>query len=235
MAGFFGSFFNKEKKFQEGDYFFVKLDNQYLVYKVLRIHEDTLHILTFEPSSELPKFTNKDSFNVLAWHAPIAKSGFPQPSIIGNAPISLEELKGYHVYLKETGWVEGQVIEAQRFYQDGLKEHDNGEFEAAIKHYTAAVKVFPMFFEAIDNMGFGYMSLGNWNAAAQSFEESVSVNPDGFAAIFSLGECNMRLENYDLAVSLFERAAKLDPANTSIKTFQRLAKEKRPHPDWIKK
>lgn len=232
MVNFLRSIFGKEKNFREGDYFFVKGDDTYSVYKLLRLHGDTLHVLAFEPLSDEPQFTNTDKFNVFIWHAPVAKTGFSDPTIIGNAPISLEELQGYHVFLKETDWVEGQVAEAQRLYQEGLKMHDRNEFEAAIKNYTATVNVFPMYFEAIDNKGFCYMSLGDWNAAEQSFEESMRVNPDGVAAIFSRGECHMRLENYDTAVSLFEQAAKMDPANPHIKTFHQLATEQRPHPNW---
>lgn len=234
MTGLLRSLFGKGPALREGDYFFVAGDKKFYIHKVLRKQEDTLHILTFEPMSDAPQFSQRDSFEVLAWHAQIARSGLRKPTVIGNTFVSLEELQGYHVYLRGTDWVEAQIVEAQRLYKDGVSLHDKGDFKHAIEHYTATVNVFPMFFEAIDNKGLCYMSLGDWQAAAQCFEDSIGVDSSGLTAIFSLGECNMRLENYAAARPLFEQAAQLDPTNADIKVFQSLAEEERPHPDWIR-
>jgi len=237
MVNFIKSLFGKSAQpkpnLVDGDIFYVKKNDQYGVFKILRVEAATLHVLIYSLVNFVPTMGDYENFEVLAWHALVSKDGLSKLKVIGNSAVSFDELKEYHIYLKDGGLLEAQISEAIRVYRRGIKLHDKSKLSEALRYYSMAIDLLPTFFEAIDNKGFCYMELGEWNSAVQCFENSCRVNDEGVIALFSIGECYMRLGDYEAALSWFDKAEKVDPSHEGVRQFRSLAEEKRPHPSWV--
>lgn len=178
---------------------------------------EVAHCMFYETTAERPELGEVSSLPVKVMHAPIAMTGLRAGSeLLGNIPVVKSDLEGFLVYLKHTDFqrylsVSGQdakevVREANRHYSQGYAFAEAGNHERAISAYGAAIDLFPLFFEAIDNQGFSYMDTGRYDLALAAFEHSLEVNPDGATAFFSRGECLLRLGRLDEAAAVLKEA-----------------------------
>jgi len=190
-------------------------NNQWSVIKLLEIDQwedgsETFHCLSYELLSSEPSLNERDLFKTSIWHSPIDGSEFRNSwQVLCSEELQAEELIGFHHYLKHTDFprylaVTDQdaaetVSKANKHYQKALVLSDEGKIDEAIATYSAARDLFPLFFEATNNMAFLYMDKGEYAIALLIFDESLRVNPNGFHAFFSRGECLMKLERYDEA------------------------------------
>lgn len=209
------------KEFNEGDVFYTEKNDQYQIYKLLRIDTETntFHVKTYAETSEIPKLDELHNVKVKIHHFPINGNGFSQPKLIGNQTVSEDDLEGYFVYIKSTQNINEIVKYAKTFYQQAHELTNQNNIEAAIQKYTKAIDLMPNFYEAIDNRAFCHMDLGNWNEAIKGFNQSLAVNPNSMLAIFSIGECYFNSEQYSEAKPYFEHAAQIDPNHPKPKEF----------------
>ncbi len=146
--------------------------------------------------------------------------------LIGNRQPTEEDLIGFAEYLRLTDFpryleVTGKdskeiVREANAHYLRGNELCEQGRKQEGIAEYDAAVELFPLFFEAIDNRAFTHMELGNFREALNDFEQSLRVNPDGPAAFFSKGECLMRLGELAAAEAIFAEGVERFPEKKAL-------------------
>jgi len=223
-----GSAFNP----REGDIFYVYMNDEYHVYKILKIEQFSetdrvCHLLIYEPIKTEPTAADVDTLVVRAWHAPLANIG--DATFLANKPAAPREFKGYIEYLRQVdfrGYLEftgkdlDQVIhDARALFGKGIRETDEGRFEDAIESYSKAIEIFPLFYEAIDNKAFVLMDLGRWQEAIGVFEESLRVNEKNIAAVFSIGECLFKLGQFDKAIVQFQAALEIDPGDALSKEW----------------
>nr|MDO8110604.1 tetratricopeptide repeat protein [Candidatus Sigynarchaeota archaeon] len=209
---------------KEEDIFFVVIDNEYHVYKVLKVEplpggQHVFHLLVYKPVAVKPEPRDIGALEVFAWHVPLASIG--DATFLANVPLQPEEFQGYieylrltdfNKYLEFTGKDPDQVVhEAREYYENGIRATDENNFEDAMEWYSKAIETFPLFYEAIDNKAFVLMDLGRWQEAIAVFEQSLGVNENNLAAIFSIGECQFKLEQFDKALVQFQAALEIDP------------------------
>ena len=208
-------------EFKEGDIFYTERNDEYHVYKLLKIDSETntFHVQSYEVSTQIPNRTEIQSLHVKIHHSPINGNGFSNPKFIENQPVTESDLEGYFVYIKSTQNINDIVKYAKRFYQQAHELTNHKNLKGAIQKYTSAINLMPNFYEAIDNRAFCYMDLGNWNDAIQGFEQSIQVNPNSLLAVFSIGECYFKLGQYSVAKSYFEKANQIDPNHPKPKEF----------------
>jgi len=207
--------------FSEGDIFYIHIDNQYHIYKLLFFEKDfeCYHVLSYEPLSVLPSEKDIDTLNIQIYHSPVDKNGFKGAALLANRTITSEDLIGYHEYLRQTRPIEEYFPLANGYYLNGLRLTDEKKHKEAIDSYSKAADLVPSFFEAIDNRAFCKMDLGLWLEAIEDFRQSLSIHPGSLLAEFSIGECYFKTGDYAQAKHQFERANTLDPNAEAPKNF----------------
>ena len=216
-------------------------DRMWRVVRIIEVDEapdggSTAHCLTYEPSYIKPTMASLPKLGIRVWHVPILAGSFLSGwERLGNQPITKDELRGFIEYLKHTNFqryllltgqdAEKVVTKANGHYKKGNALGEQGKRNEAIDEYTAAVELFPLFYEAIDNRAFTYMELGKYEDALRDFELSLQVNPDGVSAFFSSGECLMKLGRLAEAEAIFEQGVTRFPEQRDL--FSKFLKQVR--------
>ncbi len=204
----------------EGDIFYTFHNNQYHLYKLLKIDEyGTFHVLGYAPLNELPPKEKINELDIRIYHFPIAPAGFPGSMLFAKSTVTNEDLGGYHTYLEMTQQDNAIIEEADRLYKKAYYLTDEKKHEEAIANYSKAIELIPTFFEAIDNRAFCKMDLGRWEEAIEDFKLSLQVNPNTVLAEVSIGECYLRLGNFTEAKNQFRKALDIDPNHKAAKEF----------------
>lgn len=187
----------------------------------------TAHCLMYKESKSKPTLPDVRSLDVYAFHTPIDAASFQTDwEIIGNIEPASDDLYGFIEYLKMTDFqryanytnqdINALVSEANATYKEAIALGEVGKHTEAIEHYSKAIEMFPLFYEAIDNRAFTYMDLGKYDNALSGFEESLRVNPNGLTAFFSKGECLLKLGRYEEAASIFKEGANKFPEKSQL-------------------
>ena len=222
-----------------GDIIAVSLsDGRYMAYKILRedAATDTVHCLAFQPFAKLPEKEDLPDQRVLSWHLPKARTELDiKGLLIDHMPVKLNELVGYYEYLKQMDWplyasetgidVKAEVAKARRHYQKGCALADEGQYEAALKAFSAALDCFPLLYEAFDNRGLTHMDLGRFREAISDFDSSLNQNSDSILALFSKGECYLKLGDYPAAAAIFLECVEKWPNEEAPRRYLKLALE----------
>jgi tetratricopeptide (TPR) repeat protein len=114
-----------------------------------------------------------------------------------------------------------QRNDAQSLYLEALALDEKQDNECAILGYTRAIKVVPIFWEALDNRGLCHMRLHDFSSAIESFEVSAQVNPDSPLALVALIKCYRETQQNVNAMHVADFFTKKWPG-------------KSPFPDWNK-
>lgn len=202
--------------------------------KVLRVDPGpTYHTLFYQHVERRPSLDEVPGLNVWVYHAPLA--GFEDVEPLGNIPVTMSDLVGFHEYLKQTDFnryasetghsTEELLAKSNLAMAEGNRLKDAGEALAAIEKYTEAVDSFPLYFEAIDNRAFARMDMGAWDEAIADFQESERLNGPTALTIFSIGECHLKAGRFVEAHDQFARCIELDPNNPDFRRFLQMAND----------
>ena len=130
------------------------------------------------------------------------------------------------LYASETGIdVNAEMAKARRHYQKGCALADEGQYEAAIKAFSAALDCFPLLYEALDNRGLTNMDLGRFREAISDFDSSLNQNRDSILALFSKGECYLKLGDYPAAAAIFLACVEKWPNEEAPRKYLQLTLE----------
>ena len=64
-----------------------------------------------------------------------------------------------------------------------------GKYNEAIRYYTEALRIFPDYAEAHNNLGNVLRSLRRYEEAATHCSAAIKINPDSDSALNNLGRC----------------------------------------------
>jgi len=187
------------------------------------------HCLLYEEAFDKPTVESLNQAKISCWHAPINAGSFSEGwELIGNQTPTSDDLTGFIGYLKLTnfpryvqftGLNPNEIVrKSGEHYRRGCQLGDQGKKLEAIAEYSAAIDIFPLLYEAIDNRAFTYMELGQMREALCDFEQSLTVNPNGFSAFFSKGECLMKLGDLTAAEAIFQEGQSRFPEKHDIFT-----------------
>ena len=107
----------------------------------------------------------------------------------------------------------------------GVVEMLEGNSDAAIKNYLAAIELKPNYPEAYFNLGGLYYKQGVLKKAEAAFLKAIELQPDYGRAHYSLGFVYLDLKKYDLARDHAEKAAEYGVSYKTLK--EKLAKVSR--------
>ena len=127
--------------------------------------------------------------------------------------------------------------------RDKLLEKAKGQYEDAVDDYKKAIKIDPMQYQAMNEMGYAYRKAGNFKDSVDAYNQALKVKPDFAPAIEYRAEAYLGLSmfkevqdaylslvrtNQDEAAALMKaleswQQSHQDEANPDVKAFN----------DWI--
>lgn len=219
---------------KSGDIFYIKSNNQYFVYKLLKKDKETgiHHVLVYKPFDLEPKGQDFVNLEIYTAHIPIDTP--KDYKIIGHDEVSISELQGFYDYLKLTDFaryleetdrkLEDVVNAANEHFRQADEAYKAENYRLAIQKYTDALNEFPLFYEAIDRRAFTKMALGEFIDAIKDFQFSLMINPNSVIAEFAIGECYYKLGDFEKAVEQFDRTVKMFPDDSLSQEWLEMSK-----------
>jgi len=93
----------------------------------------------------------------------------------------------------------------------GIALADNGDLDAAIREFQAAIGINPNYANAHYNLGNAFCRTRNMDAAIQEFQEAIRINPNNADAHYNLGAALASQGNLDAAIQEYQEAIRLNP------------------------
>ncbi|MDK1288160.1 tetratricopeptide repeat protein [Pseudoalteromonas umbrosa] len=214
-----------------GDVFTTKENGIWRTAKILDIdtneQSSTIHVLLYSNTKQKPTLASLDKLSILAYHSTIAHAHLEQKWLfIGNDTPLKAELKGYVNYLKHHDFnkyaeatnqkVDDLIFRANTLYTKGYALNQAAQYKQAIEAYQQAINIYPLYFEAIDNIGFAYMDMGDFQTAINYFDQSLQIHPKGITAQYYKGMCYINLEDYDSARKTFKHGIENFPEQSHV-------------------
>ena len=103
---------------------------------------------------------------------------------------------------------------AREEFSKGMKEMQNSKWENAKKHLEKAVKEYPSYDWAYNNLGVVEMQLKNPEAARTDFQKAVDLNDKNPDASGNLGLMKLGDNDYKEAIELFKKSLTVQPNNS---------------------
>lgn len=86
-----------------------------------------------------------------------------------------------------------------------------GDVNRSVEHLEKAIRIYPAFLEAHNNLGAHYMAKGEVERAAEEFRKTAELEPASVLAHSNLGAALFSLGRYEEAEASVRRALELDP------------------------
>lgn len=87
------------------------------------------------------------------------------------------------------------------------------EFKDAIQKLEKAIRIYPQYAVAYNNLAVIYSKLGDRNRENEALQKAISLKPDFALAYLNLGRMNIKANDTPSAESAFTRAADLNPTD----------------------
>jgi tetratricopeptide (TPR) repeat protein len=98
-------------------------------------------------------------------------------------------------------------------FSKGMKDMQANKLEDAKKHFEKAIKYYPSYDWAYNNLGVVEIQLKNSEAAKQAFLKAVALNDKNADAMGNLGQMKFEENDYQGAKELLEKSLTAQPNN----------------------
>jgi tetratricopeptide (TPR) repeat protein len=93
-------------------------------------------------------------------------------------------------------------------YNTAVEQSKKNEHLAAIEELKLAIKEYPSFMLAFNELGVQYLKVNQPQNADDAFQAALKIEPDAFAVLINRGIANVMMERYGEAVPIFRKALK---------------------------
>jgi tetratricopeptide (TPR) repeat protein len=93
-------------------------------------------------------------------------------------------------------------------YNNAVEHSKKNDHPAAIEQLKLAIKEYPSFTLAFNELGVQYLKLNQLENANEAFQAALKIDPDAFAALINRGIANVLLKRYGEAVPVLRKALK---------------------------
>lgn len=100
--------------------------------------------------------------------------------------------------------------EAITIYNKALEKTNRGDFTNAITEYQRAIKMYPYFIEAYNNMGEIYSIIGERDLAITAYSRALDIEKND-RVLLNLGVEYYNIADYDKALTYFHESLKQNP------------------------
>jgi tetratricopeptide (TPR) repeat protein len=99
---------------------------------------------------------------------------------------------------------------ARAFYDNAVEQAKKGNHPGAIEQLKLAIKEYPSFTLAFNELGVQYLNLNQLEKADEAFQSALKITPDAFAALINRGIANFLMKRYGEAVPILRKALAKD-------------------------
>jgi tetratricopeptide (TPR) repeat protein len=103
------------------------------------------------------------------------------------------------------------IPEAQAHFDRGARDFANKQYDSALSHYRAALKVDPSFLNALDQMALAFRLSGQADSAAHYFRLSAATNPNGLLAHQELATLYAQQKDHRNALREYQEILRISP------------------------
>ena len=93
-------------------------------------------------------------------------------------------------------------------YDNAVEQAKKNEHRGAIEELKLAIKEYPSFMHAFNELGVQYLKLNQLENADEAFQSALKITPDAFAALINRGIANFMMKRYGEAVPILRKALK---------------------------
>lgn len=109
----------------------------------------------------------------------------------------------------------GVPEEARQLYKQALDLVQAGEHKKAIEQLNEALKLYPTFVPALNELGVQYMRQKEYGKAEVSLREAVRLAPDAFTPQLNFGILMLQKKDFVSAATALERAVQKDSSSSA--------------------
>lgn len=113
---------------------------------------------------------------------------------------------------------------AKKEYELGLKFVSKGNYQQAARHFQEALKIYPEYLAARNDLGAQYLKLKQIDEAQKHFELVLANDPKNFNAKFNMGLVQVERHNYRDAIALLNQAVTIDSSRPVARLWIGIAK-----------
>ncbi|MDX6446078.1 MAG: hypothetical protein QOH71_3152 [Blastocatellia bacterium] len=95
---------------------------------------------------------------------------------------------------------------ARIHYDKAVEQGKKGDHPGAIEELKLAIKEYPTFMLAFNELGVQYLKLNQLENADEAFQRALKITPDAFAALINRGIANFMMKRYGEAVPILRKA-----------------------------
>lgn len=104
-------------------------------------------------------------------------------------------------------------VEAQMYYEEGIRYLQDGDYPNAILNYRRAIKQDKKFVYAIDNLAVAYRKQEDLKRALKQYNRSLEIFPEGNVALTNAAAIHSLNEDYENAADLYMKLKFYYPEN----------------------
>lgn len=97
---------------------------------------------------------------------------------------------------------------ARAYYDNAVEQAKKNDHPGAIEQLKLAIKEYPTFMLAFNELGVQYLKLNQLENADEAFRGALKIAPDAFAALINRGIANVMMKRYGEAVPILRKALK---------------------------
>lgn len=98
--------------------------------------------------------------------------------------------------------------QALAHYNNAAEQAKKNDHRGAIDQLKLAIKEYPSFMLAFNELGVLYLKLNELEKADEAFQDALKIQPDGFPALVNRGIANVMMKRYGEAVPILRKALK---------------------------
>jgi tetratricopeptide (TPR) repeat protein len=91
-------------------------------------------------------------------------------------------------------------------YDKAIEQARKGDHPGAVEELKLAIKEYPSFMLAFNELGVQYLKLNQLENADEAFQGALKITPDAFAALINRGIANFMMKRYGEAVPILRKA-----------------------------
>src|SRR6266850_2656888 len=91
-------------------------------------------------------------------------------------------------------------------YDKAVEQARKGDHPGAVEELKLAIKEYPSFMLAFNELGVQYLNLNQLENADEAFQSALKITPDAFAALINRGIANFMMKRYGEAVPILRKA-----------------------------
>jgi tetratricopeptide (TPR) repeat protein len=92
------------------------------------------------------------------------------------------------------------------YYNNAVEQAKKNDHPGAIEQLKLAIKEYPSFMLAFNELGVQYLNLNQLENADEAFQGALKIDPDAFAALINRGIANVLMKRYGEAVPILRKA-----------------------------